>query len=140
MEIFEHITWEQKYTVHDDAIDIQHQKLFAITNRLIDLHESGSNECYAIIEELVVYLSQHFQAEHLIMMKSNYWAYEKHHQEHQKFIEKVELFLRDYREKKEHLTFDMIVFLRDWIFSHTTSLDLKYGEHLLNLQRKNIWP
>jgi hemerythrin len=140
MTTFEHLTWEQKYSVHDDVIDAQHQKLFAITNKLIDIHESGSNECYATIQELVDYLSQHFSAEQMVMMKSKYPAFQMHHEEHQKFIEKVELFIQNYKEKKGNLSFNMIIFLRDWIFSHTTSLDLKYGEHLFNLQKKIFNP
>jgi hemerythrin len=136
---FDHITWEQKYSVHDEALDAQHQTLFAITNKLIDLYESGFNECYAIIEELVVYLSEHFAAEQMIMMKSKYPALQKHYEEHQKFIEKVELFIQNYREKKDNLSLSMIVYLRDWIFTHTTSLDLLYGQHLIKIQNRRLY-
>ncbi|MEN6319326.1 MAG: bacteriohemerythrin [Syntrophaceae bacterium] len=134
MEKFNRIHWDPKYTVHVEAIDLQHQKLFEITNKLIDKYENGSSECLETIEELVNYLSEHFHAEQLIMMKSNYPGFQMHIKEHQSFIEKVEGFLRGYRNNEDNLTFNILTFLRDWIFSHTTSFDLKFGKHLLNSQ------
>ena len=43
---FKHIEWDKKYSVHVEIIDTQHQELFSIVNRIIDLYESGSNEYY----------------------------------------------------------------------------------------------
>ncbi len=131
MKKFDRIHWDPKYTVHDETLDHQHKNLFEITNKLIDKYESGSGDCYETITELVKYLSEHFKTEQLVMLKLRYWAYDKHEKEHQKFTEKVQEFINSYQNKQANLTIDIISFLRDWIFSHTTSLDLKYGELLL---------
>jgi hemerythrin-like metal-binding protein len=136
MEKIEHINWNPQYTVHVDALDREHQQLFKITNDLIDKYESGSDQCYDIIEELVNYLSEHFHAEQLVMMELNYPTYQNHMEAHKYFIDRVEGFLHGYRNHVENLTLNMLSFLRDWIFSHTTTFDLKYGEYLLKSQSK----
>lgn len=136
MDKLDHIYWETKYTVHVEALDLQHKKLFEIINMLIDKYKSGSDQCSEIIEELVNYSSKHFHAEQLVMMKMNYPVFQGQLEEHNKFIKKVEGFLHGYRNNEENLTFNMVSFLRTWIFDHTTMFDLKYGEYLLKSQGK----
>ncbi len=133
MEKGQRIFWEPQYTVHDKTLDLQHQELFAITNQLMDSYENGSNECYGVIEELVKYISRHFYAEQMLMMKADYPDFANHMKAHEYFTEKVEAFLKDCRSGK-NITHDIIIFLRDWLFAHTTGVDLEYGEYLLKLQ------
>ncbi len=64
------------------------------------------------------------------MMKSNYPFFQAHLKEHENFTDKVKGFLRGCKDDREGLTLEMLTFLRDWIFSHTTKLDIKFGEHL----------
>jgi hemerythrin len=131
MEKFNHISWEPKFTVHIEEIDAQHRKLFDITNQMIDIYESDSDKCYKVIEDLVEYLSVHFHAEQIILMKSRYPAFKQHVQEHDEFIERVSVFMECYKKKEENLLLNVVTFLTDWIYTHTTSSDLKYAEHLL---------
>ena len=135
MEKFERIYWNPSYTVYDDVIDRQHQKLFATTNKLIDKYESDSEECYDVLSDLVEYLSEHFKTEQVVMMKLRFWAYEKHIKDHQRFIDKIEDFIKKYQNGQVCLTTEILTFLRDWIFSHTTKEDLKFGE-LLKISRR----
>ena len=135
MEKFERIYWNPRYTVYDDVIDRQHQKLFAITNKLIDKYESDSEECYDVLSDLVEYLSEHFKTEQVVMMKLRFWAYEKHIKDHQRFIDKIEDFIKKYQNGQVCLTTEILTFLRDWIFSHTTKEDLKFGELLKTSRR-----
>ncbi|HOU05472.1 MAG: bacteriohemerythrin [Smithellaceae bacterium] len=135
MEKFERIYWNPRYTVYDDVIDRQHQKLFATTNKLIDKYESDSEECYDVLSDLVEYLSEHFKTEQVVMMKLRFWAYEKHIKDHQRFIDKIEDFIKKYQNGQVCLTTEILTFLRDWIFSHTTKEDLKFGE-LLKISRR----
>jgi hemerythrin len=130
---FNHIDWLPIYSVHDELLDRQHQDLFAITNRLIDNYEKGAGDSYTAIKELVVFISEHFYTEQLVMMEHRYTNYNRHVNEHEYFIEKVKSFLQRQNDDQRHLLLDMIKFLRDWIFTHTTSSDLKYG---LLLQKK----
>ena len=127
---FNRLYWHPKYTVHDEVLDRQHQNLFAITNRVIDKYESGSVDSYNTIQELVVFISEHFYAEQVVMMENRYQNYNQHVREHEYFIEKVKTFLERHDDNQNNLLLDIINFLRDWIFVHTTNSDLKYGEVL----------
>lgn len=133
---FQHITWDPKYTVHVEAIDAQHQELFSLVNQLIDLHESGSAELYPILKDLVDYLSKHFHAEQMVMMEMRYPRYAMHIQEHQAFTEKIQEFLKGYKEQDRNLTTKMLFFLTSWVFSHTKDIDQQYAVYFQKINQK----
>jgi len=132
----EHITWVPAYSVGIEILDAQHRKLFDITNRVIDVYESGSMELLPAIRELVDYLSIHFQSEHTVMMDMNYPHFILHSREHRRFTDSVEEFLKDYQEDNQDLAFKMAMFLKDWIHDHTSLLDVQYGEYLQKINMK----
>lgn len=125
-----YIKWEPNYTVHVEILDEQHRKLFDIVNDLIDETEMGSTRLLPVIQDLVQYLSVHFHQEHLVMMKSGYPGFLQHSQEHRRFTDKIEEFLQSYRQGDAELGLKMIVYMKEWIFNHTTRLDRQYGAHL----------
>lgn len=124
------IKWEPVNSVHVEILDAQHRKLFDTVNHLIDVFESGSGDYFSEINELVDYLSIHFHEEQVVMMNAKYPGFLKHSKVHQKFIEKVDEFLQAYQEGKEDLGFNMIVFLKDWVNGHTTTMDMQYAAYL----------
>lgn len=132
---FNLIHWDQKYTVHVDAIDQQHQKLFDIVNELIGRYEENEKKCYDIIEQLVDFLAEHFRVERRLMLEINYPAFAAHMQQHDNFMNKMEEFIKACRSG-ENITAEMLAFLENWIFTHTTNVDTKYGEYLLKTRPK----
>jgi len=130
MNKISYIKWEPKYSVHVDVLDEQHRKLFDIVNDLIDEIEMGSNHLLPVIRDLVEYLSVHFKQESIVMMESNYPGFMQHSREHREFTDKVQAFLQEYENEDAELGLKMIVFLKEWIFNHTTRLDVEYGHHL----------
>ena len=131
MRKIKHIHWESKFSVHVDEIDAQHQKLYDITNRMVDIYNNNPEDCLNIIHELVEYAVIHFRTEERILIKCEYSAYEEQFRAHEKFYDKVDVLLRDLKNHKEGLSLDIVTFLIDWIYTHTTSMDLKIGEHVL---------
>jgi hemerythrin-like metal-binding protein len=125
-----YIKWEPAYSVTVEHIDEQHRKLFDIVNDLIDEVQMGSNRLLPIIRDLVHYVSVHFHDENMVMMKSGYPGFDKHNQEHRRFTEKVEEFLKSYKQGDTDLGLKMIIYMKEWIFSHTTRLDMEYAAHL----------
>jgi hemerythrin-like metal-binding protein len=125
-----YIKWEPAYSVTVEHIDEQHRKLFDIVNDLIDEVQMGSNRLLPIIRDLVHYVSVHFHNENMVMMKSSYPGFDKHNQEHRQFTEKVEEFLESYKQGDTDLGLKMIIYMKEWIFSHTTRLDMEYAAHL----------
>jgi hemerythrin len=126
----ERVVWLQAYSVHVEEIDREHRVLFSIVNRIADLYESGSNDVFPVLQDLVQYAMNHFHSEHTVMLKSSYPAFVKHSKEHNLFIEKAQTFLRDYETKDKQLVYNMLQYFRNWLFQHTTNIDMKYGEHL----------
>ncbi len=131
MEQLRQLVWEPRYTVHVEELDAQHQRLFNITNDILALSESGSDELYASLQALVDYLCTHIRAENVVMIESHYPGYAQQSAQHTQFIDKMLHFLNSYKEDQQNLSHEIVSYLHHWIFSHTTNLDLKYGEHLL---------
>jgi len=106
------------------------KKLFEITNHLIDVFEAGSGDFLTVISELVEYTTVHFHDEQMVMMNAKFPGLAAHTAEHDKFIAKVEEFLQAYGEGNEDVGSKMLVFLRDWLFAHTSGLDMEYAQFL----------
>ncbi len=133
MAALSRITWDPIYSVHVEILDAQHRKLFDAVNQLMEVFEIGSGDFLSVIKDLIDYLSVHFHQEHMVMKNANYPNFLSHSKEHQKFTEKIQEFLKGYKEGDENLGRNMVVFLKDWVRDHTTKLDVQYGEYL----RKN---
>lgn len=125
------IVWEPKYTVRSEAIDIQHQRLFDITNQLVDVYRSGSSDLLPTFYELLDFLSKHFHTEHMAMKEANYPDLENHMQQHEIFTEEIGKYLKRYQEGDTKVAASMLAFLSRWVFDHTTSIDLKYRDYLM---------
>ena len=131
-----YLKWEPQYSVGVEILDEQHRKLFDIVNDLTDEIEMGSKNLLPVIHDLVNYLSVHFKQESIVMMESNYPGYMKHSREHHDFTEKVKTFLQDCERGDEELGTKMIVFLKEWIFNHTTRLDMEYAHYIKDMAEK----
>jgi len=130
-----HIVWDPQFSVQVEEIDAQHQELFSTVNHLIDLHAGNSKELYPVLKRLVDYLSQHFRTEQKLMMEMGYPDLARHIKEHQLFTDKVQEFLGQYREQDKTLIHSMLLFLRHWVHSHTTTIDMKYADYLKNREQ-----
>ena len=126
----ERVTWNPKYSVHVDLVDAQHRELFFIMNRIADLYESGSKDLLPVLKDLVQYAMDHFHAENMIMIKASYPGIINHSKEHEKFTEEVRGFLADYEKQDDKLTYRMLIYIRDWLLSHTQQVDMKYADYL----------
>ena len=123
------VTWDPKYSTHNQTNDAQHQTLFAITNHLLDIFEK-QEDVFPVIAEMVNYLSIHFHTESLMMMEARYLEFIQHSKKHAEFNQTVAKFLTDYKERKEFLMEDMISFLAKWLVQHTCGIDMAYVKYL----------
>jgi hemerythrin len=137
MQQFKRLVWDPKYTVHVEELDTQHQKLFNITNNILDLYENGSGELYPSLQNLVEYLCTHIRSENAVMINCDYPGYAEQNSQHSKFIDEIQVFLNSYKENDKDLTFKILSYLHEWIYSHTVDMDLKYGQHLVRTRARN---
>lgn len=131
MQQFKRLVWDPKYTVHVEELDTQHQKLFSITNDVLDLYENGSGELYPSLKDLVEYLCTHIRSENEVMLDCSYPGYAEQNSQHVAFIDKMQSFLKTYKGSDQDLTFKILSYLQNWIYSHTITMDQKYGRHLV---------
>jgi len=124
------LQWEQAISVHVDSIDEQHKKLYAITNDLIDVFESGSGDFLSVLTDLVNYTTVHFHDEQIILMNEKFPGLAAHSQEHDKFIAKTEEFLQLYDQENQELGVKMVLFLKDWLAYHISKTDMEYAVFL----------
>ncbi|HOK05901.1 MAG TPA: bacteriohemerythrin [Syntrophales bacterium] len=126
----ERLTWNPRFSVGFENLDEQHRHLFAILNRLVDLHETASADPLPVLEELVAYSGEHFHAENLVMMKARFPGYGEHAQEHDRFVDRLRSFLSSYRQNREGLTRDMLAYVREWLLTHTQVTDMFYADFI----------
>ena len=137
MRQFSRLAWEPKYTVHVEELDAEHQKLFNITNNILDLYEKGSAELYPSLQGLVDYLCAHIRSENAVMISCDYPGYAEQNAQHAEFVDTMLSFLKSYKENDKDLTLKILSYLHNWIYSHTVIMDLKYGQHLMQARADN---
>ncbi|MGV8081922.1 MAG: bacteriohemerythrin [Syntrophales bacterium] len=131
------VEWTSNLSMHVAKLDAQHQKLFAITNNLIELYEKRSDELLNVLEDLVQYTSDHFRDETHLMFETRYTGLEEQKQMHDQFIDKVSIFIKEYSKGKEQLTYDMLNYSRNWLYMHTSEEDLKFARYLVKTGLKD---
>lgn len=136
MDFSKHIIFDKKYSVHIEVLDAQHQELFSIVNHVMDLTESESADIFPVLNDLVDYLSKHFHMEAMYLKDMKYPAFDAHIREHDRFVAKVQEFMEGLKQRDRGLACQMLLFLREWIWTHITGTDQKYGEYYANLHKK----
>lgn len=127
------MTWEDSFSVHVPIIDEQHKKLFALVNQLHDAMSKGkaNDVMLRVLAELASYTKTHFAAEEKLLQSKNYPDLKDHQAQHQKFIEKVGQFQKEFAGGKITISSEIMNFLRDWLSGHILKTDKRYSEFLV---------
>ncbi len=125
-------TWNDKYSVGIKELDAQHKQLINILNELYEAMQNATaqNALGKIINELVSYTKLHFATEEKYMERYNYSGLASQKKEHEKFVEKVNLFKQDFESGKLALSLNVASFVKDWLSSHILGSDKQYGPFL----------
>ena len=126
------LTWGPSYSVGVKEIDDQHKKLIEMLNKLHDAMRSGKakEETKPILKGLISYTVTHFTAEEKYMEKAAYPELEQHQKIHKEFIDKVDVFYKDFEKGKATISISIMNFLMDWIRTHISGEDKKYTSAL----------
>jgi hemerythrin-like metal-binding protein len=115
----------EKYKLGIEIIDIQHQKIFDIIDKLILIYDSGDSESFSeIIEELIEYSMYHFETEEEYFKVINFYDAENHINLHNVFIQTINYYSDE--EKDSSTIKKMYSFLQHWIKKHILIEDKKY--------------
>lgn len=126
------IIWNEGFSVNVKEIDEQHKKLINLINMLHDAMKEGRAKKIVseVLQGLVDYTKYHFSTEEKYMSIFKYPDYQSHKAEHEKFIEKVLEFAKDFSEDKIGLPIKIMPFLTDWLSNHILVNDKKFGSFL----------
>lgn len=129
------IDWNDSFSVNNDIIDKQHQKLVQLYN---DLHESllhGSIENATAtridtLNKLVDYIEYHFSTEEGLLKEVHFPDFDKHYQTHKVFSKQIKSFQQDIQNGELVFTTSLIKLLRNWITDHILTMDKAYTDYL----------
>lgn len=133
------IKWEKKYELGIPGIDKQHRHLLDLCNKLRkDIKDSSTKEgvdwhvtLAHTLKELVVYTQEHFATEEKLMRICSYQDFNRHCNQHQRFIEQVTKQLMTFDLATLQEAYSLLDFLRDWILSHVACEDKLYVRPVL---------
>ena len=114
-----------------EKVDNQHKRLVNLINQLYDAFtKAKANEVISeILQQLYDYTVYHFSTEEKMFEETNYPLKEEHIREHQEFVRKVNEFITRFKKKDQMLSYDIMLFLRDWLFDHIIESDHKYQSY-----------
>ena len=133
----EKFLWLDTYSVGNAEIDLQHQRLFALFNTLVEAIEGGKQarqELENVFRQLYGYVKNHFRFEEALMQSVDYPNFKEHRAIH----EKISARLKEYRtkfhqcsdQKKCSVAKDVAQFLQDWLRDHIKGEDQQYSPFL----------
>ncbi len=127
----EFLTWRDSYTIGEENIDAQHQRLVALINALHEKIEELQPQ--AVVDKALIYLikyaEEHFRDEEHFMKKIGYPEYETHKKEHERLV--IEVFEFKDRYSKGLVSHkDMLIFLRNWLIDHVLGTDTKIRSYI----------
>jgi len=122
--------WSEQYLTGLSEVDEQHQRLFALVNRLHENVVNGEPQSSAgvILDELIEYTVEHFATEEKRFQAEDYPQYDEHKKEHDLLTRQALELQEKFRANQIMVTFDLLDFLSDWLKKHTTDSDLKYAQ------------
>lgn len=126
------IIWNNTLSVNIRNIDLQHQRLVDMINKL---HESmkkreSNSVLSAILNDMVAYTLVHFKSEEDLFEKYGYPAWLEHKREHEQFIKKVEEFVSEFKSGNKILSIEVLNFLTGWLSQHIKIQDKAYTNFL----------
>lgn len=122
--------WEDRFSIHNEKIDMQHKKLFQLAYKAYNLELIGTNrsEIKLILGEFFEYMKTHFADEEAYMEKLEYPEIIKHKRLHKIIIEELSKTIRtvknvhDMREKLK-------IIAHDWLLEHILHDDMMIEDY-----------
>jgi hemerythrin len=126
------LKWHDEYSVHIQWIDMQHRRLFASANRVLDAVErqTDASEVADALSKLVDYTRYHFQAEEELLHGYQYPAEDGHSRAHAGLVTQVEDLQSRIAGGTSIPADEILTFLHGWIVKHILIEDRRYGEFL----------
>jgi len=122
------ILWNDYFSVNDEFIDLQNQKMIAIINDFYESIQKGSavSATESILNRLVDYANIQHPYEEELMKSINYSELEAHQQAHVDLNTRLMNECQKYQQ--DHSTYPvhtLSTFLKEWLVNHIIGMDKK---------------
>ncbi|EHC7242975.1 hemerythrin family protein [Campylobacter jejuni] len=123
-------TWNEKYSIHDTMIDIQHQKLFELADKV----ESAvykfvkREELKEILTELFNYMKEHFNNEEQYMQEIHYPYLNEHKIMHKNIIRDMSYLIQNIKTTYD-LKEKLYTIMSEWLLEHILYEDMKVEQY-----------
>ena len=127
------LKWTSGLATGDGQLDADHQHLFAILDNLHDLivrGEATNSVISDILSELAEYVYEHFTHEERMMARTHFPARQRHESEHARLTQSLSEIIYHFERGATEISGEVLAFLRNWLQSHTTSLDMDLARYL----------
>lgn len=124
------VIWNDMYSIDMPEIDEQHKVLFDLINQLWGaiVNRSTIEDQVKLIEKLEHYTISHFTAEETFMRAFGYPDFDNHKKIHGLFIKKIAQEKTNL-QATQHLSLDILNFLKDWLIDHIMVSDKAYAKY-----------
>ncbi len=119
------IQWNKEYSVGVTKLDNQHKKIIRILNRLVGQQFQRKDEgaIEEILDDLQVYMKEHFRTEEEYMLKHHYAGYQEQRREHNQFIDRLFEAQKEYTKNGQLTSLNLLNFVWDWFSHHVLKVD-----------------
>jgi len=127
-----YIEWSDKYSVGNDMVDTQHQKLMDIINRYHDALEAKRPraELVKIFDEVSDYAIYHFRDEEALMERIQFPKMARHKVIHKQLIEQIGKLRAELVSGVAEIEQQIRFFLKNWLTAHIVGIDTQYTPFL----------
>jgi len=128
-QAMEQMKWSEEFSVGDKEMDLQHQRIIGMINRLMSMTGSvtiHSETVTKLIDEMSQYTKIHFAAEERMMEDATFEGLEEHKLQHQWFKARVNEYSVSLRSGARTTAEELLLFLSNWWRNHILVEDMAY--------------
>ncbi|MEQ4403354.1 bacteriohemerythrin [Campylobacter jejuni] len=123
--------WDEKYSINDEKIDAQHQKLFELAAKIENavykfVQRDGLKE---ILTELFNYMKEHFSNEEDYMQEIHYPYLNEHKIMHKNIIRDMSYLIQNIKTTND-LKEKLYTIMSEWLLEHILHHDVMIGNWL----------
>ncbi|HGK7352992.1 TPA: hemerythrin domain-containing protein, partial [Campylobacter jejuni] len=123
-------TWNEKYSIHDTMIDIQHQKLFELAGKVEYLIDKPvyKDEIKNLLAEFFNYMKDHFYEEERYMELIKYPDIETHKKIHKHIIQSMIELIKNIKSAND-LKEKLYLAVKKWLLEYILYEDMKVEQY-----------
>ena len=120
------IKWTDAWLIGVPHVDAEHRQLVGLLSDLQHVAIAGKPRISTLdaLVALSAYIELHFGDEEHLMQQISYPNFIIHQKVHQRFVDRVQNFAREFRLGKTEFTDEISEFLARWIIEHIATYDV----------------